>query len=614
MKTKFYSIMLLVALLFIFPGCVSTDVDPLRAPEELAHAPYKDPGRPVEERVEDLLKRMTLAEKIGQMTQIEKNNLGSRTHITSYYLGSLLSDGGSAPYRNNPKAWADMYDDYQREALKTPLGIPLIYGYDAVHGNSKVQNAVIFPHNIGLGCTRDPELVKKAAEITAIEVAATGVDWTFAPCIAVPRNEHWGRTYEGFGETPDLTEIMARAMVEGFQGDSLLDPTTILACAKHYVADGGTDNGVDRGNCLADEAELRRIHLPGYKEAIGAGVGSIMASFSSWKGTLLHEHTYLLTDVLKKELGFEGFVISDYKAINFISEDYYECVVASINAGIDMVMVVDNYSGFIDALEGAVENKDVKMSRIDDAVRRILRVKFKLGLFETPYTDRSYLDLVGSEKHRDVARECVRKSLVLLKNKNNILPLKKNLSWIHVAGKNADDIGNQCGGWTITWQGESGHVTAGTTILEGIKAAVSPDTKITFSKKGKGAEGADVAIAVLGELPYAEFEGDTWSLGLDLRDQTTLNHLKKAGIPIIVVLVSGRPLLLESELENFDGVIAAWLPGSEGAGVADVLFGDYSPTGKLSHTWPRTDEQLPINYGDADYDPLFPYGYGLTFE
>jgi beta-glucosidase len=573
---------------------------------------YKNPAYSPEERSDDLLKRMTLDEKVGQMTQADRLYIQEQD-IQTYFLGSLLSGGGSAPANNLPFAWADMYDSYQAMALKTRLAIPLIYGIDAVHGHNNVYTAVIFPHNIGLGCTRNPTLVEQAARITAEEVAGTGIDWTFAPCIAVPRNERWGRTYEGFGETPELAVQMSAAMVRGFQGANLADPNSILACAKHFVGDGGTTDGIDQGDTQVDEQTLREIHMAGYVSAIQAGAGSIMVSYNSWNGEKMHGNYYLLTEVLKGELGFSGFLISDWAGIDQLPGDYKSDIETAINAGLDMIMVPEKFTEFISLLKELVEEGKIPMARIDDAVRRILLVKFKLGLFEQPLTDRSYTTTIGSPAHRQVARECVRQSLVLLKNEHFTLPLPKDSIKIHVAGKNADDLGNQCGGWTISWQGGSGEITYGTTILQAINLTVSSTAQVSYSREGTGAAGADVGVVVIGEKPYAEGVGDRSDLNLDSEDIFTLENVQNAGIPVVVILISGRPMILEPILSRCEAAIAAWLPGSEGQGVTDVLFGDYPPTGKLSHSWPRNMSQIPINQGDPTYNPLFPYGYGLAY-
>ncbi|MFI0470003.1 glycoside hydrolase family 3 protein [Saccharopolyspora sp. 5N102] len=576
---------------------------------------YRDATRPVADRVDDLMARMSLQDKIGQMTQAERLAADPGTAAAAG-IGSILSGGGSAPTPNTAEAWADMYDAYQRAAIATPLGIPIIYGVDAVHGHNNVHGATIFPHNIGLGATNDPELVERIGRATAEEVAGTGIDWDFAPCLCVARNDRWGRTYESFGETPERPAAMASA-VTGLQGSTLDGPASVLATAKHYVGDGGTTGGDDQGNTEIDEAELRAVHLPPFQAAIERGVGSVMISYSSWNGVKMHTGDYLINDVLKGELGFTGFVVSDWQAIDKI--DGQEGFTAdevrdSVNAGLDMIMVPNEYQKFMDLLRAEVEAGRVPMERIDDANRRILTKKFELGLFERPFTDRSLTGTVGSTEHRELAREAVRESQVLLKNDGNVLPLAKDGGKIFVAGKNADDIGNQSGGWTISWQGSSGPITPGTTILQGIRQAVSSGTEVTYDRGGNGIDGSyRAAIAVVGETPYAEGEGDRpEGMGLDEEDQATLARLQESGVPVIVVTVSGRPLDVAADLPNWDALLAAWLPGTEGAGVADVLFGDHNPTGTLPMTWMAGADQQPINDGDGQ-KPLFPYGYGLTY-
>ena len=580
-------------------------------------------------RVRPLLASMTLAEKIGQMTQAEQNAL-KEGDIEKYFLGSLLCGGGSDPKAGNSlEAWTDMYDGFQRQAVKTRLAIPVLFGVDAVHGHNNVLNAVIFPHNIGLGCTRNPTLVEQAARITAEEVRATGFHWAFAPCIAVARDERWGRTYEGFGETAELAQMFGAAAVKGLQRNDLNHPLSVLACAKHFVGDGGTTMGtggfnraqtrlLDQGDTRVSEADLRKIHLPGYVSAVKAGTGSIMVSYSSWNGVKASASKRLLTEILKQELGFEGFLISDYNAISQIDPDFKKSIEISINAGMDMAMEPNDYPRFFALLSELVNEGRVSAARIDDAVTRILRVKFAMGLMDkgrSPLADRRLHRSFGSAEHRQVARDCVRQSLVLLKNERKTLPLAKNLTRLHVAGKSADDIGNQCGGWTIDWQGKSGNVTTGgTTILKAIQGAVSPATKVTFSVDGTGAEGATAGVIVIGETPYAEGVGDREDLSLSTEDLSVIHNMARAGIPLVAILLSGRPMIINQALSECDAFMAAWLPGTEGQGVADVLFGDYRPSGKLSCSWPRSMAQIPINIGDADYDPLFKYGYGLSYS
>ncbi|MGW5647426.1 glycoside hydrolase family 3 protein [Saccharopolyspora sp. NPDC003752] len=576
---------------------------------------YRDATRPVADRVDDLMARMSLQDKIGQLTQAERLAADPGTAAAAG-IGSILSGGGSAPTPNTAEAWADMYDAYQRAAIATPLGIPIIYGVDAVHGHNNVHGATIFPHNIGLGATNDPDLAERIGRATAEEVAGTGIDWDFAPCLCVARNDRWGRTYESFGETPERPAAMASA-VTGLQGSTLDGPASVLATAKHYVGDGGTTGGDDQGNTEIDEAGLRAVHLPPFQAAIERGVGSVMISYSSWNGVKMHTADYLINDVLKGELGFTGFVVSDWQAIDKI--DGQEGFTAdevrdSVNAGLDMIMVPHEYQKFMDLLRAEVEAGRVPMERIDDANRRILTKKFELGLFERPFTDRSLTGTVGSAEHRELAREAVRESQVLLKNDGNVLPLAKDGGKIFVAGKNADDIGNQSGGWTISWQGGSGPITPGTTILQGIRQAVSPGTEVAYARDGNGIDGSyRAAIAVVGETPYAEGEGDRpEGMGLDEEDRATLARLQESGVPVIVVTVSGRPLDVAADLPAWDALLAAWLPGTEGAGVADVLFGDHDPTGTLPMTWMAGADQQPINDGDGQH-PLFPYGYGLTY-
>ena len=572
-----------------------------------------------------LLAKMTLDEKVGQMTQPDQLFLKSDEDIAKYFLGSVLSGGDSDPKAGNSlEAWTNLVDRYMKRALETRLSIPLLYGVDDVHGHNNVLGAVVFPHNIGLGCTRNPALIEKIARITANEVRATGINWGFAPCVAVPRDIRWGRTYEGFADEPQGVAALGAAAVRGYQGD-LSDPLSILACAKHYVGDGGTTYGsskigphlLDQGDTQLDEATLRKIHMQGYITAIRAGVGSIMPSYSSWNGLKCSGSKRLLTEILKDELGFEGFLISDYGAIDALPGDYKHKIAMSVNAGMDMVMVPEHYQEFIADLKEDAESGAVPMARIDDAVRRILRVKFAMGLMDKNHSqlaDRRLWKQFGSPEHRAVARDAVRQSLVLLKNEHGVLPLAKTAKRIHVGGKSADDLGNQCGGWTITWQGSSGNVTpGGTTILQAMRKAVSKGTQVTFAKDGKGGQGADVGVVVIGEKPYAETNGDRRDLNLAAEDVEAVNNMKAAGIPVVVVLLSGRPMILGSTLDKADALMAAWLPGTEGEGVADVLFGDYKPTGKLSFSWPRTMAQVGIHMGDPNYDPLFKYGYGLSY-
>ncbi len=581
-------------------------------------APYRNPDLSPEERALDLLSRMTLDEKIGQMTLPDRQSISHISDISTYNLGGLLSGGGSCPVPNVPYNWAKMYNEYQRQAVEgTRLGIPILYGIDAVHGHNNVYGAVIFPHNVGMGATWNPELVEECARITAIEVRATGIRWTFSPCIDVARDDRWGRTYESFSEDPYLVKIMAMSAVKGYQGDGLDRDDTVLATAKHYMGSGGTMNGRDQGDFQGPLRILREKHLEPFIGAVNAGVGSVMASYCSINGEKIHGSKFFLTDVLKKELGFKGLLVSDWEAIGQVDQSYRNAVKKSIEAGIDMAMVPSTWKLFQATLKDLVNSGEIPVSRIDEAVYRILVVKFRLGLFENPYVDESLSSIVGNAAHRGVARRAVQESIVLLKN-NGILPIPKNVSTIFVAGPNANDIGNQCGGWTITWQGGSGDTTIGTTILEAIRKTVSPATVVIFDENASNVAGPyDVGVVVVGETPYAEYLGDRESLDLSEEQLKIIDRVVASGTPTVVIMVAGRPLTgIENRLPEWSAFLMAWLPGTEGQGVADVLFGDYNPSGKLPRSWPRSTAQEPLNYDhppDEEYDPLFEFGYGLSY-
>jgi beta-glucosidase len=576
----------------------------------------------IDDRVAGLLGQMSLDEKIGQMVQADMYAVkGHEADIQKYGLGSILSGGSSDPSPDNlPTSWLKAVNGFQALALNSRLKIPLLYGIDAVHGNNNIMGAVIFPHNVGMGATRNPKLVEQEERVTAEEMAGMGARWAFGPCIAVAQNERWGRTYESYSESAELVAKLGPAAVRGFQGKVLTaDSASVLACAKHFAGDGGTTNGVDQGNTVCDEATFRAIHLAPYRAVVKAGVGSIMVSYSSWNGVKMSANKYWLTEVLKGELGFKGFLVSDWAAIDQISKDFKVDVETSINAGLDMIMIPygpgheNNYVEFITDLKELVAEGKVPESRIDDAVRRILRVKFQMGLFENAYTDPAWTAKIGSPEHRAVARECVRESLVLLKNSDHVLPLAKKLKQLVVVGKAADDLGIQCGGWTIDWQGGSGTTTTGgTTILAGIRQTVSATTDVKFSADGNDIGKPDAIIVVVGELPYAEMKGDRTNLDLTDADLALIAKAKATGAPVVTVLLSGRPMVLGTALGASDALVAAWLPGTEGEGVADVLFGDVKPKGKLSRTWPANNEQLSVSAVKSQ-KPQFPFGFGLTY-
>ncbi|MDE2859734.1 MAG: glycoside hydrolase family 3 C-terminal domain-containing protein [Chloroflexota bacterium] len=607
------------------------------------------PDAEVARKVDYLLSRMTLEEKLGQMTMVENNSI-TPAQVAEFYIGSVLSGGGGNPTPNTPANWRAMVCAFQKAALETRLAIPLLYGVDAVHGHNNVKGAVIFPHNIGLGASRDPDLVERIGQVTARELLATSVHWTFAPSVSVPQDLRWGRTYEGYSEDSQLVAELGAALTRGLGNCRADGSIQVLACAKHYVADGAAqwrespiaeaapqqgstappqDSAapqavelapgqwrIDQGDAPIDEASLRATHLPPYQAAIAAGARTVMASYSSWDGEKLHAHRYLLRDLLKGELGFQGFVVTDWMAINQLDPDYQQCVVQALRAGIDMVMVPYDFRRFIATLKRAVEQGDVAQERIDDAVRRILRVKLALGLFDQPIGDKSLLESLGRAAHRQVAREALRKSLVLLKNERQSLPLSRDLPRLLVAGRAVDDIGLQCGGWSITWQGEAGATTSGTTILEGLRAAVADTAAIEYSADGQFAEEARAAVGIvaLHEEPYAEGFGDRADLSLAPDEIALLRRVRERCDKLIVLLIAGRPRILTEQLPWIDALVAAWLPGSEADGIADVLFGDYPFTGKLPFSWPRSMDQIPLAALRASADaPLWEYGYGLTY-
>jgi beta-glucosidase len=617
--------------------------------------PYENPRLPVRARVADLLSRMTLAEKVGQMTQAERASVDADiTKITADNLGSVLSGGGSVPIPNTPTAWADMVDRYQSAALKTRLHIPLLYGVDTVHGHGNMYGATVFPHNIGLGATRDPELVADVEHTAAEETRATGPQWAFAPCICAARDDRWGRTYESFGEDPGLVEEMETA-IYGFQGrpGELDRPDRVLASAKHFAGDGLTVYGsgsneqttgnypIDQGVDRVDRATFYRLALRQYVPAVQRyHVGTVMPSYSDVDWTEdglgnrinMHANAELIQGWLKGQQRFDGFVISDYNGIDHIDPGVPGATFATrvskgVNAGIDMFMQPQNFEQFEITLAAEVNAGRVPMARINDAVRRILTKKFELGLFEHPYTNRTHLDQVGSKQHRAVARKAVSASQVLLKNQGGVLPLPRGD--LYVAGSNADNIGNQAGGWTLTWQGGSTNQIPGTTILQGIRNQARGN--VTYSQDASAPiDPRATGVVVVGVSPYAEGFGDVggprWgfdpgdngvlrppqTMQLNAADKAAVDKVCSQAAKCVVIVVSGRPMILDpAQLAEIDGLVAAWLPGSEGDGVSDTLFGREPFTGKLPVTWPKRLDQEPINVGDANYDPLYPFGFGL---
>ncbi|HGM7312518.1 TPA: exo 1,3/1,4-beta-D-glucan glucohydrolase [Stenotrophomonas maltophilia] len=633
---------LVAALMLGLLGCrgqdraaaaATTDKDPW---PEVTWPLAADPA--LEKRITDLMAGMTVEEKVGQLVQ---GDIASVTpdDVRRYRLGSILAGGNSDPggrYDASPAEWLALADAFYDASIDTSKGgkaIPLLFGIDAVHGQSNIIGATLFPHNIGLGATHNPELLRQIGGITALETRVTGMEWTFAPTVAVPQDDRWGRTYEGYSESPDVVASYAAAMVEGLQGrvgtPEFLDGRHVIASVKHFLGDGGTTDGKDQGDTRISESDLVRIHAAGYPPAIAAGAQTAMASFNSVNGEKMHGHRHYLTDVLKGRMNFGGFVVGDWNGHGQVKGCTTTDCPATIIAGLDMAMASDSWKGFYETTLAAVKDGRITPQRLDDAVRRILRVKFRLGLFEAgrPSTRAvgGQFALIGAPAHRAVARQAVRESLVLLKNQNSLLPLSPKQR-ILVAGDGADDVGKQAGGWTLNWQGTGTtrkDFPNADTIYEGIaRQAREAGGEAVLAVDGRYAVKPDVAVVVFGEDPYAEFQGDRPTLAYKLGNETDLallKRLKAEGIPVVAVFLSGRPLWVNREINAADAFVAAWLPGSEGAGIADVLLRgsdgrvQHDFKGKLSFSWPRTATQYANNVGQKDYDPLFAFGFGLTY-
>ncbi len=580
-----------------------------------------------------LASQMTLAQRIGQMTMVDSGSL-TTSLASQYFLGAVLTGGGTHPGGsanpdNSISGFANLISSYLNVGKNFSPHAGMLYGLDAVHGNGKVVNAVIFPHAIGVGATRNTTLAQQLGNITAQEMLGVGANWAYTPTLAATRDIRWGRTYETYSSEPDLTSQMGAAVIQGLQNSKLGSSQSVLACAKHFAGDGATVGGTNAGNCTLSDADFRSLAVEPYRASIDGGVGSIMVSYSSYQGTPMTDFKHWLTDVLKGELGFQGIVASDWDAVGRLTDQsgWNNQVTAAVNAGIDMIMLsgststtdntVHTAADLATALTNLVNSGAVASSRVLDAVTRILTVKCETGLLSGDTSvDTSLQSQIGSDAHRQVARQVVQQSLVLLKN-DGLLPLSKSAAKILVTGSGADSLAKQCGGWTIGWQGlndKGATATAGTTVLAAVKKKATGT--VTTSSDGSGASGMTFAIVVVGEAPYAETQGDSTNPTLTAADFATISAVKSAGVPFVVVLFSGRPLILTnggtSALDQSNAFIAAWLPGTEGDGIADVLFGDYKPTGKLSFEWPSSVSQLPLNVGDGQ-TPLFAYGYGLTY-
>ncbi len=588
----------------------------------------------IEDRIDDILSKMTLEQKVGQVIQADTDSV-TPEEVKTYRLGSVLSGGNSAP-GEEPYAdaadWlaaADAYFDASVDPEGVEIAIPIIWGIDAVHGHANLSGATVFPHNIGLGAAGDPDLIEEIMEVTAAELIVSGHDWTFAPTLAVPRDDRWGRTYEGFSEDPAIVASYGDRIVFGLQGrpgtEAFFDASRVMSSAKHFVGDGGTTRGIDQGDTAISEQELRDIHAAGYMPAIEAGAQTIMASFNSWNGVKMHGYKYMLTDVLKSRMGFNGFVIGDWNGHGQIPGCTNTDCPESLIAGVDMYMAPDSWKGVYESTLAAAKSGEIAPERLDGAVRRILRAKITAGVFEKPKPSARPMagdtSLLGSVAHRGVARRAVRQSLVLLKNNENTLPLDPEMT-VLIVGEAADSISKQAGGWTLSWQGggyENTDFPNADSILDGIREAVGDAGGRVIYDPGATADiEADIVIAVYGEDPYAEFQGDRDHLDFTPNsfDTSKLATYRAKGLPVVSVFLSGRPLWVNPEINASDAFVAAWLPGSEGGGVADILFQtepEYDFSGRLSFSWPSTAIDFDNNFGNDTYDPLFPLGFGLSY-
>lgn len=587
-----------------------------------AHSPSTITDAKTEKAIDNLLRKLTLEQKVGQVIQGDISSVKPED-LARYPLGSILAGGNSGPYgdeRADAAKWLKLVNEYRAASRKAGAGVPILFGVDAVHGHSNLPGATIFPHNVGLGATRDADLIKRIGAATAAEVAGSGIEWTFAPTLATPQDLRWGRAYEGYSSDPAVVASYSKAMVEGLQGPLIagkpLPPAKVAASAKHFLADGGTEAGKDQGDAKLPEAELVRLHAQGYPPAIDAGALTVMASFSSWNGVKNHGNRSLLTDVLKKRMGFEGLVVGDWNGHGQVEGCTPTDCAASLNAGLDLYMAPDSWKGLFDNTLREVREGKIPMARLDDAVRRILRVKYKLGLMGPKLVERGDPAAVGAQAHLDTAREAVAKSLVLLKNEGSILPIKPGAK-VLVTGPGADSMAMQAGGWTVTWQGTdttAADFPKGQTIGRAIADAVVSAGGTAEVAESTGVAKPDVAVVVFGEQPYAEFQGDVTTLAFEARkgELDLMKGLKAQGIPIVAVFLSGRPMFTGAELNLADAFVAAWQPGSQGQGVADVLVArrdgkavrDFS--GTLPFAWPR-DARSPMD------SPLFALGYGLSY-
>ena len=597
-----------------------------------------DENLALENKINSYLSEMSLEEKVGQILMVEIGYI-SPEEVQEYNIGAILNGGGSFPYKKNDhdaQDWMDLADEYYMASSKTSKGrksMPVFWGTDAVHGHNNLRGATIFPHNIGLGATRNPQLVEDISSAVALEIIASGLDLTFAPAVSVPRDDRWGRTYEGFSEDPELVALLGKHSVIGFQGElgnKFLSSNKILSTAKHFIGDGGTLDGVDKGNTILSEEDLINIHAKGYVSTINAGVQFVMASFNSWNGNKLHGEEYLLTNLLKEQLEFDGVVLGDWNGHQEVPGCSVDSCAQAINAGLDMFMITDNWRGLFNNTLKQVKEGQISKARLDDAVKRILRVKFRYRLIQkgkpSSRIDSPSIHFIDYKQHREIARTAVQESLVLLKNNNNTLPLNPSKK-ILIIGEGSKKISKATGGWSYSWQGsnlENSYFPGATSIYDGFMEIVKEGRgQIEYSEDGQYKTKPDVAILVIGENPYAEYQGSVENLVLtdvEFDHLEVASKLRQENIKVVTLFISGRPLWVNRELNASDAFVAAWLPGTEGSGVADILFINPNTKkekdfkGKLPFSWPKSANQSSINFGDNSYSPLFSFGYGLSYK
>ena len=627
MKKNIY----LLAYILLITSCDSHDPSSITNTEKVDWSNDKYCSVSVDTKfIDNLIQNMTLEQKIGQIIMPDIDEV-TPEDARKYQLGTFLNGGGKFPNKNKNSSvedWKKLSEEfYNASPVVNGVLIPILWGTDAVHGHNNVIGATIFPHNIGLGSTMNPDLIKNIGEAVAKEVLSTGIPWTFAPTIAVPQNDLWGRTYEGYSENPELVSMLGEAMILGLQGegDSFLDDNHVLATAKHFLGDGGTKDGIDQGNTIINEQELRDIHGEPYFAAIGSCIQTVMASFNSWNGEKAHGSDYLLQNILREQMGFDGLVVGDWNGHGQVPGCSKENCPQSFNAGVDIFMAPDEWKPLYENTIDQARNGQISIERLDEAVKNILSVKYLLGMFDGRKPHLYPYNYIGDNKHRAIARQAVRESIVLLKNNNNTLPIKSG-KHILVIGDSANKITKHMGGWTITWQGrenQNSEFPNSKSIFEAIKLkAENNGGSAEFSNSSDYEKKPDVVIFVYGEDPYAEGDGDRKHIFYENQDKRFLKYMREIAdkkIPSVSLFISGRPLIVNEEINLSDSFVQLWLPGTAIEGITDVIFTNknneinYDFKGKLSYSWPKFSYQTKLNYGDEEYDPLFPYGFGLTY-